>query len=55
MVGREERGNQKWFPLFFYFYFHHGLPSGKPFPPTTPQPYQVIGKDVRRVYTGNLW
>jgi len=26
------------------FFISHGLPSGKPFPPTTPQPYQLLVK-----------
>ena len=38
-------------PLFFYFPFsYHGLPSGKPFPPTTPLPYQIIGNNAWRVH-----
>jgi hypothetical protein len=42
-------------PFFISGSSYHGLPSGKPFPPSTPQPYQIIGKDVWRVYAGYLW
>jgi hypothetical protein len=34
---------------FFITHSDHGLPSGKPFPPSTPQPYQIIGNNVWRV------
>jgi hypothetical protein len=43
MVGLEEEGDLI-VPLFFYFPFYHGLPSGKPFPPTSLPLYTNAGK-----------
>ena len=54
MVGLKGEGDLI-VPLFFYFLLSFTARLSEPFPPTTPQPYQIIGKSYMRVVTHNSW